>query len=206
MAIIFPFDLLRHIQEKKALIDQEPLFYYADQLLSGTRRTNQEWVEILSIPPASFGRIKRHFVLLLEEQYHLTIGEKDNQIQGSEPAIRQFMYDFYFTLPLCPNVLDQRIESWDSFEQPTKTGCWSLDPIRLNQWDQLAKWRIDQGQCLQLKNGQEEVQERIVVTLDEATTLTLTSTRKSSLISLGIERRAVFKSVTSKRIYPTVFF
>lgn len=187
-----------YTRKKKALIDQEPLFYYADQLLSGTRRTNQEWVEILSIPPASFGRIKRHFVLLLEEQYHLTIGEKDNQLQGSEPAIRQFMYDFYFTLPLCPNVLDQRIESWESVEQPTKTGCWLLDPIRLNQWYQLAKWRIDQGQYLQLKKGHEEVRERIVVTLDEAITLPLPPQEKAAIFLLSLNEEQFLNPLRQK--------
>lgn len=107
----------------------------------------------LNLSPASFGRIKRQFVHLLEEHYHLTIVKKDNQLQGSEPAIRQFMYDLYFMLPLYPNVLKQRVESWDSFDQPTRPGQWSLDPIRLSQWRQLAQWRIDQGQCLQVKKA-----------------------------------------------------
>ena len=109
-----------YTRKNQALLDQEPLFFYADQLLAGTRRTNQEWAETLNLSTASFGRIKRQFVHLLEEQYHLTIVAKDNQLQGSESAIRQFMYDMYFTLPLCSNVLEQRVESWDSSNQPNK--------------------------------------------------------------------------------------
>ncbi|MBX9119751.1 HTH domain-containing protein [Enterococcus casseliflavus] len=47
-----------YTRKKQALLDQEPLFYYADQLLAGTRRTNHEWEENLKLSPASFGRIK----------------------------------------------------------------------------------------------------------------------------------------------------
>ncbi|MDB1689567.1 helix-turn-helix domain-containing protein [Enterococcus casseliflavus] len=173
-------------RKKQSLIDQEPLFSYADQVLAGTRRTNQEWTEKLNLSPASFGRIKRKFVQLLEEQYQLTIVGKDNQLQGSEPAIRQFMYDLYFTLPLCPNVLKKRIESWDSFNQPVKSGQWSLDPIRLSQWHKLAQWRIDQGQCLQVKSGQEKILERMVVSLDEMITLTFPPQEKAALFLLSL--------------------
>lgn len=175
-----------YIRKKQALLDQEPLFYYADQLLAGTRRTNQEWAENLNLSPASFGRIKRQFVHLLEERYQVTIVGKDNQLQGSEPAIRQFMYDLYFTIPLCQNVLEQRIESWESFDQPTKSGQWSLDPIRLNQWRQLAQWRIDQGHCLQVKKGHEKVLERIVEELDETITLSLPPQEKAALFLLSL--------------------
>lgn len=187
-----------YTRKKQALLDQEPLFSYADQLLAGTRRTNQEWAEILNLSPASFGRIKRQFVHLLEEHYHLTIVDKDNQLKGNEPAIRQFMHDLYFTLPLCPNVLEQRIESWDSFDQPTKPAHWSLDPIRLNQWRQLAQWRIDQGHCLQVKKGQEEVQERIVVALDETVTLPFPPQEKAALFLLSLNEEQFLNSLRQR--------
>ena len=187
-----------YARKKQALIDQEPLFFYADQLLAGTRRTNQEWAETLNLSPASFGRIKRKFVQLLEEQYQLTIVGKDNQLQGSEPAIRQFVYDLYFTLPLCPNVLKKRIESWESFDQPTKSGQWSLDPIRLSHWRQLTQWRIDQGQCLQVKNGQEKVLERIVASLDETITLTFPPQEKAALFLLSLNEEQFLNPLLQK--------
>lgn len=187
-----------YIRKKQALLDQEPLFSYADQLLAGTRRTNQEWAEILNLSPASFGRIKRQFVHLLEGQYHLTIVNKDNQLKGNEPAIRQFMYDLYFTLPLCPNVLEQRIESWDSFDQPTKPAHWSLDPIRLNQWRQLAQWRIDQGHCLQVKKGRENVLESIVAALDESFTLSFPPQEKAALFLLSLNEEQFLNPLRQK--------
>lgn len=187
-----------YTRKKQALLDQESLFSYADQLLAGTRRTNQEWAEILNLSPASFGRIKRQFAYLLEEQYQLTIVSKDNQLQGSEPAIRQFMYDLYFMLPLCPKVLEKRIESWDSFDQPTKPGHWSIDPIRLSQWCQLAQWRIDQGQCLHVKNGQEKVLERIVAVLDETVILSLPPQEKAALFLLSLNEEQFLNPLRQK--------
>lgn len=187
-----------YTRKKQALLDQEPLFFYADQLLAGTRRTNQEWAETFNLSPASFGRIKRQFVHLLEEHYQLTIIKKDNHLQGSEPAIRQFMYDLYFKLPFCPNMLKQRIESWDSFDQPTKPGQWSLDPIRLKQWCQLAKWRIDQGQYLQVKKGQNEVQKRIVAALDETVTHSLPPQEKAALFLLSLNEEQFFNPLHQK--------
>lgn len=187
-----------YTRKKQALLEQEPLFFYADQLAAGTRKTNQEWAETLNLSPASFGRIKRQFVHLLEEHYHLTIVKKDNQLQGSEPAIRQFMYDLYFTLPLYPNMLKQRVESWESFDQSTKTGHWSLDPIRLNQWRQLAQWRIDQGQCLKVKKGQEKVLERIVVALDETFTLCLPPQEKAALFLLSLNEEQFLNPLRQK--------
>lgn len=185
--------------KKQGLIDQEPLFFYADQLLFGTRKTNLEWTNTLKVSPASFGRIKRHFVQLLEEQYDLTIIEKDNQLQGNESAIRQFMYDLYFTLPLHPKVLEQRIEPLDSFYQPSMSERWTLDPIRLNQWCRLAQWRIDQGHCLPIKKGQEEVLERIVVALNESVTLSFPPQEKAALFLLTLDEDQFLNPLYQKK-------
>ncbi|OTO08373.1 hypothetical protein A5882_003845 [Enterococcus sp. 4E1_DIV0656] len=189
---------MTYTKKKQALVDKEPLFFYADQLLVGTRRTNQEWAETFNLSPASFGRIKRQFVQLLEEQYRLMIVGNDNQLQGSEPAIRQFMYDLYFTLPLCPNVLEQRIESWDSFYQLNKSGGWALDPIRLNQWHQVAQWRIDQGKYLQLKKGQEKAQERIGAALDETVILSLPPQEKAALFLSSLNEEQFLNPLRQK--------
>lgn len=114
----------------------------------------------------------------------MTIFKKDNQVQViHEPAIRQFMYHLYFTLPLCPNLLKQRINSWESFAQPTRPGHWSLDPIRLNQWRQLAH---RSRTLLTGKKGQEKVRERIVIALDGAITLPLAPQEKAALFLLSL--------------------
>lgn len=192
-------DPMRYIKEKQALINLEPLFSYADQLLAGNRRTNQEWSETLNLSPASFGRIKRQFVELLKKQYHLRIVGKYNQLVGNETAIRQFMHDLYFTLPFYPEVLEKRIKSWDSFNQLNNSGHWALDSIRLNQWHQLAQWRIDQGKCLPSKKNQEKVLERIVAALDETVTVSFPAQEKAALFLLSLNEEQFINPLFQKK-------
>ncbi|WP_429974990.1 helix-turn-helix domain-containing protein [Enterococcus sp. DIV0840c] len=176
-----------YIEKKRAIVDQEPLFFFADQLLGGTRKTNQEWAETFKISLASFGRIKRQFVHLLEEQYNLTIVQKDNRLHGEEPAIRQFMYDLYFTLPLCPQIFEQRMKTWIVFKQFRTSESWELDPIRLNQWGQLAQWRINQGRWILPQKGQETIQKRMVSAVDETITCSFPSQEKVVLFLLSLK-------------------
>lgn len=60
-----------------------------DQLCKGQRRTNQEWALVSVIKP-----------------YHVRSIATDNRLEGEEAAIRQLMYDFYFTLPLYPEGIE----------------------------------------------------------------------------------------------------
>ncbi|BAO08472.1 transcriptional regulator (plasmid) [Enterococcus mundtii QU 25] len=177
---------LAYTRKKQALLDQEPLFFFADQLFAGIHQTNHQWADCFSLSIASFGRIKRVFVQLLKETYRLSLVEKDNRLRGEETAIRQFMYDLYFTLPMYPKVLERRIESWGSFNQLKETGNWVLDPLHLTQWRQLAQWRIDQGQCLQPKEGSEETQEQLVRALNETITLSFPPQEKAALFLLSL--------------------
>ena len=108
------------------------------------------------------------------------------------------MYDLYFTLPLYPKVLEQRIQAWHSLEQVIKSGHWPLDPIRLKQWCQLAQWRIDQGKCLPLQKGQEEVLERIVVALDERVTLPFPRQEKAALFLLSLNEEQFLNPLRQK--------
>lgn len=95
-------------------------------------------------------------------------------------------------------MLKQRIKSWDSFDQPTRPGHWSLDPIRLNQWCQLAQWHIDQGQCLQVKKGREKVLESIVAALDESFTLSLPPQEKKALFLLSLNEEQFLNPLRQK--------
>lgn len=76
-----------YTKKKQALLEAEPLFVYADQLLAGTHRTNQEWASYFSVSLASFGRIKRSFVHILKQEYQVTIRGMDNRLYGKEAAL-----------------------------------------------------------------------------------------------------------------------
>lgn len=186
-------------KKKQDLVNQEPLFFFADQLLSGIRRTNQEWARILNLSPASFGRIKQHFVQILEEQYHLILLEKENQLRGKEPAIRQFMYDLYFTMPLYPKCLEQRIESWDFFNESNESESWLLDPVRLVQWGQLAHWRINQGQCLQTMEGKKDIKEQLGKILDETIKFSIPPQEKAALFLLSLNEEQFLNPLHQKK-------
>lgn len=108
------------------------------------------------------------------------------------------MYNLYFMLPLYPNILEQRIKSWDSSYQLNKSGYWALDPIRLNQWHQLAQWRINQGECLHSKEGQEDVRKRIVVALDEAVKLSFPPQEKAALFLLTLNEEQFLNPLRQK--------
>lgn len=191
-------DPVVYTNKKQALLEHEPLFLLADQLIAGTQRTNKEWAEVLSLSPASFGRLKRFFVQLLNDRYCLTIINKSNRLYGEESAIRQFMYDLYFTLPLYPKYLEKRIESWGSFNQVKRTGSWELDPVRLNQWIQLAQWRIDQDQCLQPKESQEETQKQLANAFDETVTLSFPLQEKAALFLLSLKEEQFLDPLRQK--------
>ncbi|WP_430617744.1 hypothetical protein IGI86_000714 [Enterococcus sp. AZ188] len=191
-------DPVMYTNKKQALLEHEPLFLLEDQLIAGTRRTNKEWAEVLSLSPASFGRLKRFFVQLLNDRYCLTIIDKSNRLYGEESAIRQFMYDLYFTLPLYPKYFEKRIESWSSFNQVKRTGSWELDPVCLNQWIQLAQWRIDQDQYLQPKESQEETQKQLANAFDETVTLSFPLQEKAALFLLSLKEEQFLDHLRQK--------
>lgn len=183
-----------YIKKKQTLLDQEPLFFFADQLVQDSRRTNQEWAAVFSVSPASFGRMKRVFVKMLEEQYHLKIVGKDNRLQGEEAAIRQFMYDFYFTLPSYPKIVEQKTVSLPLSMKGQDTGDWVLDPVRLNQWNSLASMRINQGHCLPSKVGQEEIQARLA----EAIPLSMPPQERAALFLLAVKEEQFLNPLRQK--------
>lgn len=123
-------------------------------------------------------------VHVLKENYQLKIIKNDNQLAGEEPAIRQFMYDLYFTRPVYPTILEERIKSWGTFKQLPVSDSWLLEPRRLNQWGQLAQWRMAQGQFLPATPN--ETQARLAQALDESITLSIPPQEKAALFLLSL--------------------
>ena len=189
---------MSYTKKKQELIDEEPLFFYVDQLLAGIRKSNHEWAQSFHLSPASFGRIKRQFVQLVEKQYHVKIVGKDNQLQGEEAAIRQLMYDLYFTLPVYPNVFAKRVQSWTFSHQLKETDSWLIDPIRLTQWKKIAQFRINQRQYLPPPKGEEAVQERLAAALDEVSTCTFPLQEKAALFLLCLDEEQFLHPIRQK--------
>ncbi len=172
-------------QKKQALLKTEPLFFFVDQLVQGNSQTNQEWEEWLSLSPARFGRIKRRLIHTLETQYHVTLSGRDNQFQGTEPAIRQLMYDFYFGLPLLPKGIRRNCASDSLKSVLVRSTEWLLDPLRLKQWHQIACWRMVQGKPLPPQKGRIPV--ALATAFDAQITSSLPVQEKAALFLLSLK-------------------
>ncbi|WP_269924554.1 helix-turn-helix domain containing protein [Enterococcus innesii] len=190
-----------YTKKKKALLEAEPLFVYADQLLAGTHRTNQEWASYFSVSLASFGRIKRLFVQLLKQEYQLTIRGMDNRLYGKEAAIRQFMYDLYFTLPLSPRSLEERLASLPTVTQTKQSTEWLVDPVRLDQWSRLAQWRIAQGKLLPTNEGQKSMCDQLVAAFGETHALEFPPQEKAALFLLALQEEQFLNPLKQKAFF-----
>lgn len=190
-----------YTKKKQALLMAEPLFVYADQLLAGIHRTNQEWASYFSVSLASFGRIKRSFVHVLKQEYQLTIRGMDNRLHGKEAAIRQFMYDLYFTFPLLPRALEDRLASLSTVTQTKQSTEWLVDPVRLDQWGRLAQWRIAQGKLLPKKECQKNVCDQLVTALGETSQLAFPPQEKAALFLLALHEEQFLNPLKQKAFF-----
>ena len=206
-----------YMRKKQELLEEEPLFHYLNQVLMGTKKDNQQWATTLAFSTASFGRIKRVLGSFLKQHYQLTITSSTNQLVGEEAAVRQLMYDFYFTLPFYPKAVEDMINKLISGYQLISKGTWEHDPLILNQWIQVTNMRVAQGYILpeqiELKNLQRTFTEEV----DQLICLSLPEQEKAALFLLSLTEEQFsnpFKqkkfisqfSPTAKRSCPVVDF
>ncbi|MFP8918514.1 helix-turn-helix domain-containing protein [Enterococcus innesii] len=177
---------VHYMKKKQALLDNEPLFILIDQLVEGQCLTNQEWAEKLLVSTASFARIKRRLVQVLKEHYQVAIVSRLNQLQGSEAAIRQLMYDFYFTLALYPKEIEKKVNQLSLCPSSARFGKWQLDSLRLNQWGYVVHKRITQGNTLPINEGYEESQQKLAQVLDEGIKTSFPAQEKAALVLLTL--------------------
>lgn len=178
---------VHYMEKKRALLDNEPLFILIDQLVEGQCLTNQEWAEKLLVSTASFARIKRVLVQVLKEQYQVAIVSRLNQLQGSEAAIRQLMYDFYFTLELYPKEIEKKVNQLSLCPSSVWSGKWQLDFLRLCKWEYVSRKRITQGNTLPINEGYEEIQQKLAQVLDEGIKTSFPAQEKAALVLLTLK-------------------
>ncbi|MFR0814143.1 MAG: helix-turn-helix domain-containing protein [Enterococcus casseliflavus] len=118
------FDPKGYYEKKQALLEEEKLFLFVDQLAAGKRLDNQQWTAFLGVSSSGFQRMKRQLQTLLKQQYGLQLVTKTNLLRGQEASIRQFFYDFYFTLPLYPTVLQENIRHLHQEKTMVQEGPW----------------------------------------------------------------------------------
>ena len=187
-----------YYKEKQALLDKEKLFLLVDQLAAGKCLDNQQLMAYLDVSSASFQRMKRQLQTLLTTYYGIKIESKTNQLWGEEARIRQFLYDFYFTLPLYPRFLSKHIQDLHQEKVAIQDGPWHLDQTLFNQWLRLAKQRIDQGHCLHEQVAYKQVQTTLTQALDQQVSVALPGSEKAALFLLSLDERQFLNPMTQQ--------
>ncbi|MGL9892253.1 helix-turn-helix domain-containing protein [Enterococcus sp. DIV0806c] len=187
-----------YYEEKQALLNEEKLFLFVDQLAAGKCLDNQQWMAYLDVSSASFQRMKRQLQTLLTTYYGIKIESKTNQLWGEEAGIRQFLYDFYFTLPLYPRFLSEHIQDLHQEKVAIQDGPWHLDQTLFNQWLKLAKQRVDQGHCLQEQVAHKQAQTTLIQALDQQVSVFLPGPEKAALFLLSLDERQFLNPMTQQ--------
>ncbi|MGL9768999.1 helix-turn-helix domain-containing protein [Enterococcus sp. DIV0806c] len=187
-----------YYEKKQALLDEEKLFLLVDQLAAGKCLNNHQWMAYLDVSSASFQRMKRQLQTLMTTYYGIKLESKTNQLWGEEAGIRQFLYDFYFTLPLYPRVLAEHIQDLYQEKVSVQEGPWHLDETLFNQWLKLAKQRVDQGHCLQDQVTHEQLQATLIQALDQQVRVALPGAEKAALFLLSLDERQFLNPMTQQ--------
>lgn len=168
-------DPIRFYKKKQALLEEEKVFLFVDQLTAGKRLKNHQWAQYLSVSQAAFGRMKRQLQSVLVQHYGVRLENKTNQFVGEEAAVRQFLYDFYFTLPLYPEILTDHIRHLHS-----------------------EKLVVHQGYLLPERKEQRVLQELLVKAFDQQVTVALPRPEKAALFLLALDEKQFLNPLTQK--------
>ncbi|TPR55091.1 helix-turn-helix domain-containing protein [Enterococcus sp. OL5] len=174
-----------YMEKKQALLEKEPLFLYIDRILEDKKEPNQTLAVYLKLPSASFNRMKRQLAKFLRSTYGVTI-DATNTLIGSEPAVRQFIYDFYFRLPLYPKMLDEKVRAYRSMSHLLDESPWTLDLHLFNQWYKVTTMRVRQGHLLEEVPEDLQLQHLTVQALDQAVSVSLPEREKAALFVLSL--------------------
>lgn len=199
-----------YYEKKQALLAEERLFLFVDQLAAGKQLENFQWGCYLDIPAGSFSRIKHRLQEILQTRYDCQLVGKTNQLTGEEASIRQFLYDFYFTLPLYPVVLADQVGQMQRKQAAMKSGQWQLDPALFKQWLVITKLRVDQGHLLPEQPKHPSTQETLALALDHQVKVPLPAREKAALFLLALNETQFLNPLLQKefvRVFsPTVDF
>lgn len=186
-----------YMEKKQALLEKEPLFLYIDQILEDKKEPNHLLASYLNLPSASFNRMKRQLAKFLRSTYGVTI-DATNTLIGSEPAVRQFIYDFYFRLPLYPKVLDEKVRAYRSMSHSLDEIPWTLNVQLFNQWSTVTTMRVRQGHLLEEVPEDLRLQHLTAQALDQAVSVSLPEREKAALFVLALSEDPFVNPLTQK--------
>ncbi|BBM16353.1 MULTISPECIES: HTH domain-containing protein [Enterococcus] len=185
-------------QKKRALLAEEQFFFFFDCIASGQELSNAQWAKKLNVSSASFGRMKHQFQSFLTKQYKVKLDAKNNFFVGEEVTIRQLLYDFYFSLPVYPEVAIEKIKQLCKIQTRVQKGAWQIDEKRMNQWIVIAQLRITQ-RCELKKNEETSLQKMLVRAFNYQVTISLPNQEKAALFLLSLKEEQFLNPMLQKR-------
>jgi biotin operon repressor len=187
-------DPVNYYQKKQALLETERMFQMIDALFENQSKPNQEWAPQLALPSATFTRLKRQLGMILREKYGLRLASTTNQVLGAETRIRQFFFDFYFTLPLYPQALTAKINQMRTTEIPNLATKWQLKQVQFQGWLVVTTRRIEQGYFLQQDQDPQICQE-LARALDPTGRLNFPEREKATLFLAALDETQFIRPV-----------
>jgi hypothetical protein len=185
----------KYYQEKQVLLENEVLFFLVDTLFENQKRSNKELAEQLCLSMATFTRLKHYLNQVLQGSYGLKLSSTTNQVIGPETRIREFFFDFYFTLPLYPKVLTEKIRRMRGAKMPKLTTRWQLKQAQLRGWLMITNTRIKQGEHL-LENGyDQQMCHKLAQAFDPAEKLALPALEKAALFLATLDEAQFLRPV-----------
>lgn len=184
-----------YYQKKQTLLKKEPLFRMVDDLIKNEERSNQEWAQKLQLPIATYTRMKRQLNQILSAQYGVKLSATTNQILGAEIRIRQFFYDFYFTLPLYPKDLTAQIRDIRTYEVRLPSSKWQLNQRQLQGWLTIAERRMSQGYALPQRKEDLPLCQKLADALDPTHQIAIPEQEKAGVFLAAIEEEQFLRPV-----------
>ncbi|GEB28756.1 transcriptional regulator [Enterococcus casseliflavus] len=185
----------KYYQKKQDLLKNEPLFLMADTLFENHERTNQELARLLQLPITTFNRVKRHFSSVLQRNYGLNLTKTSNRVVGLETRVRQFFFDFYFTIPLYPEALLEKIKHRRAYESSIPKSKWQMNHKKLQGWLTITEVRLKQGYNLPKSTTNPQICKRLAEALDPTYQLDMSEREKASLFLASIEEHQFLSSL-----------
>lgn len=176
-------------QKKQALLAEEPLFVFVDRVASGQCLSNAHWAQEMGVSSASFGRMKHQLQLVLNAHYKVKLTPETNMFIGDEANVRQLLYAFYFTLPVYPDSLAEKIKQMERGALRVQIGAWQIEKQQLNQWGNIAQLRRGQGHELPQRNDFTSLQAALVRAFDRQITSSLPDPEKVALFLLALDEK-----------------
>lgn len=190
-----PYD---YEQKKRALLAEERLFILFDHLIDEQPRENAQWAEVLDISIAGFGRLKHQLQAVLETYYKLKLDAETNLLVGKEADIRQVLYEFYFTLPVYPVSMGEKVKELRQSQIPIRNGEWQLKETRLNHWLRIAQMRIAKEKYLPENDTEPALQASLIQAFERQVTVSLPDQEKAALFLLSLEEEQFLNPLTQK--------